>query len=212
VPAAEAAAEQACAFLRTADPRLAALIERIGPFRPKITRDPFSALAGAIVHQQVSMSAAATIHRRIRALCPRGRMTARALLGCSDGALRQAGASRQKARYLRCLADAFTNGTLSARRLRACSDEEVIAAVTQLPGIGRWTAEMLLIFCLQRPDVWPIDDLGLRRGVQRLLGRAEPPDADTLRGLGEAWRPYRSYATWYLWRSLAGPREPAMAP
>jgi DNA-3-methyladenine glycosylase II len=88
------------------------------------------------------------------------------------------------------------------------SDEQVIQATTQVLGIGRWTAEMLLIFCLERPDVWPIDDLGIRKAVRNLLGDNDLPHRDTITGLAEPWRPFRSYASWYLWRSLEGPLMP----
>jgi DNA-3-methyladenine glycosylase II len=194
------------------DRRLAALIRRIGPYRPARTANPFLALVGSILHQQVSMSAAAAVYRRLKALCPRGRMTPAAVLTIGDDALRAAGLSRQKVQYVRGLAQAFASGELTATKLRRMSDDEVIEATTRLKGVGRWTAEMLLLFCLGRPDVWPSDDLGLRRAAQLFLQRDEPPTAAALRALGEPWRPYRSYATWYLWRSLDKPLQPAITP
>jgi DNA-3-methyladenine glycosylase II len=196
--------------LSAADSRLATLIRRIGPYTPKLTPDPFHALVGSIVHQQVSMAAARAIRLRLAALCPRRRITPRALLALSVDELRSAGVSRPKARYLRGLADAFATRRLTPAGLRAGSDEEVIAAVTELPGVGRWTAEMLLIFCLERPDVWPVDDLGLRTAVQRLLGLKTSPRPREILSVADPWRPYRSVATWYLWRSLDGPVEPAI--
>jgi DNA-3-methyladenine glycosylase II len=197
--------------LRQVDPRLGRLIAQIGPFRPDITPDPFIALIGSIIQQQLSMAAATTIYRRVRGLCPRQRLTPKAILALDDDALRGVGLSRQKAAYLRNLADAFATRTLTAAGLRAGSDDEVIAATTAIKGIGRWTAEMLLMFCLERPDVWPVDDLGLRKAVRNFLRLGELPPAAAIRELADPWRPYRSYATWYLWRSLEGPLMPGVA-
>ena len=204
-------ARAAVTYLTRTDPRLGALIRKIGPHRLVITASPFVALVGSILQQQVSMSAAAAVQRRVKALCPRGRISPAAILALRDGELRGAGLSRQKARYVRSLAEHFASGALSPRKLRSMNDDEVIAATTQVKGVGRWTAEMLLIFCLERPDVWPIDDLGLRKAVRDFLGTAELPDAQTMQTTGEPWRPYRTYASWYLWRSLEGPFMPGVA-
>lgn len=192
------------------DPRLAALMRRVGPFAPRTHSHPFEALVGAIIHQQVSMAAGRAMYRRVRALCPRGRLSARILAACADEQLRAAGLSRQKAAYVRDVAAHFADRRITPAALRRMPDEEVIATVTQIKGVGRWTAEMLLIFCLQRPDVWPIDDLGLQKAAARLLGMAEPPLRAALEALAEPWRPYRTYATWYLWRSLENPVSPAI--
>ena len=200
----------ACRYLAKAEPRLAALIRRIGPHQPIITRDPFVALLGSIVQQQISMTAAAAIQTRIRRLCPRGRITTRAVRALAHGQLRGAGLSGSKTRYIHELADHFLARKLTPAGLRRMCDEEVIEATTQVKGVGRWTAEMLLIFCLERPDVWPVDDLGLRKAVRNLLGLAEMPDTPTITRLAEPWRPYRTYATWYLWRSLEGPLMPGI--
>ncbi len=191
---------------------MARLIRRIGPFTPAITPDPFRALVGAIVHQQLSMSAAARVFARLRAACPRRRITPRAILTLGDDALRTSGLSRAKMRYVRALAEAFATRTLTRAGLRRMPDPQVVEAVTQLPGIGRWTAEMLLIFSLERPDVWPIDDLGLRKAVGRYLHLANEPTRATMVALGDHFRPYRTFATWYLWKSLDGPMTPGIAP
>lgn len=196
--------------LKRADARLAAIIRKIGPFRPAMTRDPFVALVSSIVHQQLSMKAAATIGRRLRDLCPRRTYTPDALSSLSDQQIRSAGISRQKLAYLRDLTAHFLDNRLSARRLRRASDDEAIELATQVKGIGRWTAEMLLIFCLGRLDVWPVDDLGLRKAAQRLRGAKKPLSIPRMQRLAEPWRPYRSIATWYLWRSLDGPLPPAL--
>jgi DNA-3-methyladenine glycosylase II len=207
----EGRAHVAAHALSRLDPQLAALIEKAGPHRPIITRDPFIALVGSILQQQISMSAAAAVQARLKTLCPRGRITPKAILDLSDEALRRAGLSRQKIAYVRSLAERFASGELDSRRLRRMTDEEVIGATTAVKGIGRWTAEMLLIFCLERPDVWPIDDLGLRKAVRDFLGLSELPDAETMEIVGRPWRPHRTYASWYLWRSLEGPFMPGIA-
>jgi DNA-3-methyladenine glycosylase II len=204
-------ARNAATALRKADPRLAGIIRRVGAFEPKRTHDPFAALFGSIVHQQISMSAARNIHMRLRALCPNRRLTPDAILDLTDAQLRAAGLSRQKVRYVRDLARHFADGRLTSRGLRRMSDEDVIQAVTQVKGVGRWTGEMLLIFCLERPDVWPVDDLGLREALRRLHGMKTPPTAKSASPLGEPYRPYRTVATWYLWRSLEKPVEPAIS-
>jgi DNA-3-methyladenine glycosylase II len=204
-------ARAAVHHLSRADRRLGQLIRSIGPHRPIITPDPFVALVGSILQQQISMSAAAAVQKRVQDLCPRGRVTPGAILHLGDADLRAAGLSRQKARYLRALAEHFANGALTARKLRGMTDDEVIAATTQVSGVGRWTAEMLLIFCLERPDVWPIDDLGLRKAVRNFAGLGDLPDARTMLALGTPYRPYRTYASWYLWRSLEGPFMPGVA-
>jgi DNA-3-methyladenine glycosylase II len=197
--------------LRKADPRLAAIIDRIGPYEIQLTRDPFAVLLGSIIHQQLSMKAAATIRGRVRALCPRGRTTPAAIAAIEPHALRAAGLSGQKVAYVRDLAAHFLDGRLTPRGLRRMSDDEAIAATTQVKGVGRWTAGMLLMFCLNRPDVWPIDDLGLRTALQRLTRARKPLSRDRLLRLGEAWRPHRTCATWYLWRSLDNPVLPGVS-
>lgn len=200
---------RAVAELSVRDARLREIVLRVGAFRLKRTPDPFHALVSSIVHQQVSMAAAAAIARRLSAACGDA-ISPEAIVALGPTGLRAAGISRQKAGYLHDLAIHFQRGDLAAETLRRLPDEEVIAAVTQVKGIGAWTAQMLLIFCLERPDVWPIGDFGLRKAVQKLLRRRELPDARRLTALGETWRPYRTYATWYLWRSLESPIQPGL--
>jgi len=197
-------------FRRVA-PELAALMARIGPFAPKVTSNPFVALLGSITHQQVSMAAGTTIFNRLLDLCPRRRLTPAAIQALDEPTLRTAGLSRQKVTYIRNIADEFASGHLTSAKLRRMPDEDVIAATTRIKGVGRWTAEMLLIFSLERPDVWPIDDLGLRNAVQRHLGSVTPLKPAELTALAEPWRPYRTIATWYLWRSLENPVQPGIA-
>lgn len=191
------------------DPRMGALVRRVGPFAPEVTRDPFSALIGSILHQQISMIAAMSLKRRLKEACG-GKLTPATILALREEQLRQAGLSRQKAVYVREIASHFAGGALSAAKLRRMSDEELIEATTTIKGVGRWTAEMLLIFCLERPDVWPVDDLGLRKGLQRFLGLTELPSRGDTLSAGEPFRPYRTHATWYLWRSLDLPVLPGV--
>jgi len=187
------------------DPALVALIRRVGPYRlcDEQRGDPFTALAEAIVHQQVSMKAGAAIFGRLRRLAGgRAILAPRRVLACTASELRAAGLSARKAEYLHDLAGKCTDGTLSLRRLARLDDEQVIQSLIQVKGIGRWSAEMFLMFSLGRLDVLPVDDLGLRKGAQRLYGGAALPGASELRSLAERWAPFRSIATWYLWRSL----------
>jgi len=196
--------QEAVQALLQSDPLLGAVIERSGPCRIEGRRDPFISLAEAIVYQQLSMKAAATIWKRLEALFPGRRVTADGFVGLGPRKLRAVGLSRQKSGYLRDLASRFRDGQLTARDLRRMSDEEVIEALTAVKGIGRWTAEMFLIFCLKRPDVWPVDDLGILKALKRLYKMRRLPDRKKALALGERWRPYRTVATWYLWRGHDG--------
>ena len=164
--------------------------------------DPFGALMKAIVSPQLSTKAAHTIFTRLLALFD-GVPTPPALAALTDVQLRGVGLSGQKLRYMRDLAAKVQEGTLPLPALDSMADEEVIAALTQVKGIGRWTAEMFLMFRLHRPDVLPVDDLGIVKAVQKAYGLRKMPSADRLNKIGDAWRPYRSVACWYLWRSLS---------
>lgn len=186
------------------DPRLAAIIrkykERSLLDAPVV--DPFSALVRTITSQQISTKAAATIHGRLVALMPGSLATPEALISLTEDQLRQAGLSRQKTTYLRDLCDKVSTGALPIHALEHMSDEEVIDAIVKVKGLGRWSAEMFLMFRLRRPDVLPVDDLGIMTAIQRVYGLRKRPKADRMRRIGEAWRPYRTVACWYLWRSL----------
>ena len=164
--------------------------------------DPFSALVRTITSQQLSTKAAATIHGRILELMPGGVATPDAIERTTDQQLRAAGLSRQKIAYVRDLATHAANGALPLHSLNTLGDEEVIAAITRVKGLGRWSAEMFLMFRLHRADVLPVDDLGIVVAVQRLYGLRKRPKPDRLRKIAEPWRPYRTVACWYLWRSL----------
>lgn len=193
--------------LRRADSRLARVMRRVGRYTLAESqgRDHFTALARAIVHQQVSTHAAATIFGRLSRIAGRGgRLSARRLLALSADELRAAGVSRQKAGYLRDLAEQLTAGQLPLARAAHLDDEAVISALIRVRGLGRWSVQMFLMFRLGRLDVLPVDDLGLRKGAQLVYGGARPLEPTELHRLAERWRPFRSIATWYLWRALDG--------
>ena len=187
------------------DPVLAAIIRRHGPCALGEARDRFdhfTMLVRAIVFQQLSTKAATTIYNRLLERMPGGVATPLALASLSDAELRAAGISRQKASYLRDLGSRVAAGEVPLESIDALPDEEVIEALTRVKGIGRWTAEMFLIFRLQRPDVLPVADLGILNAIQKAYRLRKKPTAKRLQKIGEPWRPYRSIACWYLWRSL----------
>ena len=192
-------------LLMRRDPVLASAIKRIGPCRmaERQRKDHLSALVGAIVSQQLSTKAAATIYGRFVALFPEGEsLNAEAIAAQSDKALRGVGLSGQKVSYMRDLSARIVDGRLELDALESLPDEEVIERLTAVKGFGRWTAEMFLMFRLHRPDVLPVGDLGIVNAVQRLYRMRKRPDAKRLQKLGEAWKPYRSVASWYLWQTL----------
>jgi methylated-DNA-[protein]-cysteine S-methyltransferase len=198
--------KRAVKHLRTADPALGRVIDSVGPLRLQLQSAPslFGALAEAIVYQQLTARAAATIFARVRALFPRARVspTARQILRTSDEKLRAAGLSRAKVLSLRDLARRAEAGeipTLAA--LRAMEDAAIVESLVAVRGIGRWTAEMVLIFRLGRPDVLPADDYGIRKGFAAAFHRRELPLSADIERRGERWRPYRTAASWYLWRA-----------
>jgi len=183
------------------------LVEAYGPLTLEERRrgrppDPYGALLRAIVGQQLSTKAARSIYGRLLELFD-GRTPAPAeLLAADPERIRSAGLSRPKVAYLRDLAERVEDGELAVDRLAELGDEEVVAALTAVKGLGRWTADMFLIFHLGRPDVLPVGDLGIRRAVERAHELPELPDADRLEAIAEPWRPHRTLASLYLWRSL----------
>ena len=194
---------RAVRHLRRRDPVLARIIDRVGRCTWETERggSAFSSLVEAMLYQQITGKAAAAIHRRLRGVLGRRHARPQDILAASPRALRRAGLSRQKVAYMRDLAARARDG-LPLRGLGRRPDEDVIEALCAVKGIGRWTAEMFLIFRLGRFDVLPVDDYGVRKAAQNAYGLAELPDARWLRERGEAWRPYRTVASWYLWRSL----------
>jgi DNA-3-methyladenine glycosylase II len=195
-------ASDAIAHLKRVDPILGDVIDRVGLYA--ITRRPerFHSLVRAIIFQQLAGRAAQTIFDRfVKAVGGKRFPTPALLLAASDEVLRGAGLSRGKMSYIRDLATHVNNRTLDFHRHSRMTDDEIIADLTRVRGIGRWTAEMFLMFNLHRPDVLPVDDLGVRNAVGRLYKISPAPTAKALREFGERWRPYRSVASWYLWQS-----------
>ncbi|MGA2410607.1 MAG: DNA-3-methyladenine glycosylase [Candidatus Binataceae bacterium] len=210
-------AEEAVAHLRQADPVMAAIIDRVGPLKIGYRRERFPALAHAIIFQQLAGRAAQTIHDRFVLAIGGGLPTPEAVLAASDEVLRGAGLSRGKMAYLRDLASHVQNRSLDFKRMPRMDDDEIIAHLTRVKGIGRWTAEMFMMFNLRRPDILPVDDLGVRMAVMKAYGMREAPLPKQLREFGERWKPHRTAAAWYLWQSmrlvtLDAAAKPASAP
>ncbi|HEX9709557.1 MAG TPA: DNA-3-methyladenine glycosylase [Candidatus Thermoplasmatota archaeon] len=191
--------------LKRSDPVLAAVISRVGTCRldPGKRPDVFHALARSIIYQQLNGTAAGTIYRRFKGLYPgAGFPTPERILATPVPRLRAAGLSPQKAGYIRDLAAKVEAGEVDLRAVRRMGDDEAVEELTKVKGVGRWTAEMVLMFTLGRPDVLPVDDYGFRRAVMLAYGMRGPPKAERLERLARPWRPYRSVATWYFWQSL----------
>jgi DNA-3-methyladenine glycosylase II len=193
----------AVAHLARADPVLAEIVARVGPCRlePRRGRSHFGTLLRSIVFQQLSGRAAETIHGRFLALFP-GPPRPADVLAASEGALRGAGLSAGKVRSVRALARACAEGALRLPVRASWDDARVLEALTSVHGIGPWTAQMFLMFHLARPDVLPTGDLGLRKAVHRAYGIPPSAPPHRVERLAERWRPWRTVATWYLWRSL----------
>jgi len=195
--------DEAIEKLARADRKLARVIERAGPFshRPQRLQDPFQALLRSIVYQQLSGKAAETIFGRVSAL--HAKLTPEALLGTPDDLLRAAGMSRGKVLAVKDLSAKVLDGTVpTLKALTKMEDAEIVSRLTEVRGIGPWTVEMLLIFRLGRPDVLPVSDFGVRKGFMLTYGKPEMPSPKELLEHGERWRPFRSVASWYMWRAL----------
>jgi DNA-3-methyladenine glycosylase II len=200
--------------LRRSDPVLAAVLARHGPHRFELRSggSHFDAIARAIVSQQLSVKAASTIHGRFRALYDDAGGTPEVVAHIPDKLLREAGLSWQKIAYIRDLAGRVTSGELELDRIDDMSDEDLVARLTAVKGVGTWTAQMFLMFRLGRPDVLPVLDLGIQKAVQRAYGLRKRPSVRQIEKIGRAWAPYRTIACWYLWRSLDQPAvEPRVA-
>src|SRR5438309_4728974 len=193
-------------YLAATDPRMADLIARSLRYNVKPERSirPFDALAESIAYQQLSGKAAATIWKRVRALYPRRKyLDPKRILETPDEKLRGAGLSRSKVAAIKDLAAKTIDGTVpSARRLAKMNDEEIIARLITVRGIGRWTVEMLLLFDLGRPDIWPVDDYGVRKGFAKTFGKRKLPKPKQLMKFVETWRPDHSVTAWCFWRAL----------
>jgi DNA-3-methyladenine glycosylase II len=187
--------------LKNSDAVLASIIARVGPCQVAYREPTFEALARSIVFQQLSTKAARTIYGRLEEACE-GKITPQAIQNLSLGEMRRCGLSKQKIGYIRDLAEHALSGKVDFARLPEMRDEEVIAALTDIKGVGVWTAHMFLIFALRRPNVLPVGDLGVRTAIQRLYRKRKLPTPSQMEKLAQNWRPYCSYAAWYLWRSL----------
>ena len=208
---------QALEHLSASDPKLAALIAQVGPCTMEIPHhfSIFYSLARSIIYQQLAGAAAAAIMGRVEALFPKGRMTPKNLLEMEDASLRGAGLSQNKLAALRDLAAKCLDGTVPTKRaLARMTDEEIIDRISQVRGIGRWTVEMMLIFRLGRPNVLPVDDYGVRKGMQRLYKLRELPNKEAMRRRARKWEPWCSVASWYMWRcaELPAAQTKAAAP
>ena len=192
------------AYLKRADAPLAAVIERVGVcrFAPRAEGTHFEAVARAIIYQQLSGKAAGTIHSRFHDLYGGRAPEPDEVLGTTDQALRAAGLSRQKVGYLRDLAARVSTGDVPLRTIEALDDVAIVDALTRVKGVGRWTAQIFLMFRLGRPDVLPELDLGVQKGIQLAYGYASRPKPAEVSRLGERWAPWRTVAAWYFWRSL----------
>lgn len=187
--------------LKKSDPILRAIIERVGPCRMEYGPAEFSSLAEAIVYQQLNGKAALTIFNRFAELAG-DPLSPEGILKLSDAQLRGVGLSKQKSAYLKDLAAKTASGQLDFARLPGLPDEEVIEHLTQVKGIGEWTAHMFLIFSLRRPNVLPTGDYGVQMAVKKHYRKRELPKSKDMEKIARAWEPYRSIACWYMWRSL----------
>ena len=192
---------KAVRHLSQADPVMRAIIERVGPFRMEYGDPEFHSLAEAIIYQQLNGKAAVTIFKRLAALAGEP-LTPEGILKLSEEQLRSLGLSKQKSSYLRDLATKTHEGKLDFARLPKLSDDEVIEHLTQVKGIGVWTAHMFLMFALRRPNVLPTGDFGVRMAIKKYYKKRKLPKPDQMEKIAKAWEPYRSIACWYLWKSL----------
>jgi len=193
-------AEAARKHIARRDPVMRAIVKLCGPYQLEVRGKPYESLLRAILYQQLAGPAAAAIERRFLALFDNKIPLPHQLALLEDAQFRGAGVSRQKMGYMRSLGEEFATGRLSDRLIARSPDDEVIEMVTQVKGIGRWTADMLLLFCLGRPDVLPVGDLGIRANMKAAYDLPELPKPSEMEEIAHPWRPYRSAATWYLWR------------
>jgi DNA-3-methyladenine glycosylase II len=184
------------------DRKLAKIIKTVGPHKISVVRDPYESLVEAIITQQLSGKAADSISKRFRGIY-RKFPKPKDVLRTPDSKLRAAGLSSMKVSYIKDLSRKIESNEIKMSSLRNMTDDEVVEHLTQVRGIGRWTAEMFLIFSLGRLDVLPVGDLGLRKGVQRLYSLSDIPEKEKIESIAEKWRPYRTVATWYIWKSLS---------
>ncbi|MEW5915357.1 MAG: DNA-3-methyladenine glycosylase 2 family protein [Gemmatimonadota bacterium] len=197
---------RAVTHLKQSDPVMARIIAAVGPCRFATRSDGshYQAVFRSILYQQLAGAAALAIHRRVQALYGGRDPAPEELLGTPDETLRAAGLSRQKLAYLRDLSARIVSGEVVMDAIEDLPDSDVISTLTRVKGVGRWTAEMFLIFRLGRPDILPDLDLGIRNAIKRAYRLRKLPDSKRVHAIGSKWAPYRSIATWYLWRSIDG--------
>ena len=193
--------KNAVRHLKKSDPILRAIIERLGPCRMEFDRPAFRSLAQSIVYQQLNGKAASTIFKRFAALAGEP-LTPAGILKLSDEQMRSAGLSKQKTSYLRDLAERAQRGELDFSRLHKMSDDDVIEHLTQVKGVGVWTAQMFLMFTLKRPNVLPTGDYGIRAAMKKHYKKRKMPSPKQMEKIAKLWEPHRTVACWYLWRSL----------
>ena len=181
---------------------IAGVIRRVGAFKLSRNRNYFLVLCKAIIAQQISTKAAETITHRFENLLPGVRATAERVQRLPDNHLREAGLSRQKVKYVKDLSEKFLDGTIRSHRMAYLENEEIIRQLTEVYGIGRWTAEMFLIFSLNRMNVMPVGDLGFRAGLKQLYNMRALPTPERMRTLAKKWHPFETVGTWYTWRIL----------
>ncbi len=198
---------KAITHLKKSDPVLAAIIQRVGPYVMEYREPAFETLVRSIVYQQLSGKVAAVILGRLEAALPDGNINPSAILNLASEKMRALGLSTAKTSYIRDLAERTQSGQIVFERISERTDEEVIEHLTQVKGIGVWTAHMFLMFALQRPNVLPTGDLGVRAAIRKAYALAELPTPKEVTVIAERWHPYCSVAAWYLWRSLDGPAE-----
>lgn len=198
---------KAILHLKKSDPVLAGVIKRVGPYRIAYREPGFETLVRSIVNQQISGRVAAVILERLVGLVPGRKLTPKAILKLTPEQMRAVGLSGQKVAYIRDLAEHAKSRRVDFSTIENLTDAAVIEHLTQVKGIGVWTAHMFLIFGLRRPDILPTGDLGVRMAIQRAYKLDELPKPKQVEDLAVTWRPYCSVATWYLWRSLDGPAE-----
>lgn len=198
--------EAALAHLRAGDPVLASIIERVGPYAMQYHEPTFRALVRSIVFQQLHGKAARAIFDRLQAKAG-GEITPDSILKLRPQQMRSLGLSRQKLTYIRDLARKTRDGIVEFERFPQMADEEVIAELTQVKGIGDWTAHMFLMFALRRPNILPTGDYGVRSAIRKAYGMKVMPKPRTMERIAKSWRPYCSVASWYMWRSLDVPVE-----
>ena len=193
--------KKAFKFLKK-DPKFAKIIMQVGDYNVKITKNRYQSLVESIISQQLSGSAANSITKKFRKLYKSKFPKPRDIIKTSDSKLRTTGLSKMKIVYIKELSKKIESKELNMRKISTQSNEQVIEVLTDVKGIGRWTAEMFLIFSLGRLDILPVGDLGLKKGIQSMYSLKELPEKEQIEQLAESWKPYRTVATWYLWKSL----------